>query len=197
MVKILWLKQNIDMKGFKRKPNLEVGDVARMTDIYWHGDLGESRDDIGKLFVIKEVHGGKYSIISMEDGSSSAWWYDSQLEFVRKGEPNILEELKKKREEIINRTSNLKWIKENFKYELSTTSILKLFEEINYNSSFLINGEYFILFDEWANFYPIFENIFKGDLLEAIEYTKKVFKEEYVSKYVEGVNNLYNKIEKL
>ena len=58
------------------------GDIVRMVDTYWHGDFGEPRDDIGKLFVISGVTGSRYQIRSFEHGGRYAWWNDSQLEFV-------------------------------------------------------------------------------------------------------------------
>ena len=50
------------------------GNIVKMIDTYWHGSLNESREDIGKLFVIEYSYGekfgngkcyGGYSILSM------------------------------------------------------------------------------------------------------------------------------------
>ena len=49
----------------------EPGNIVKMIDTYWHGDLNEPRDEIGKLFVIKEVSGTQYGIMNMENGNSS------------------------------------------------------------------------------------------------------------------------------
>ena len=99
------------------------GNIVKMIDTYWHGSLNESRKDIGKLFVIEYSYGekygngkcyGGYSILSMENGSSSSWWDDSQLEFVEEGNIDLIDELKRKYEEIANQAKDIKWIKEHF-----------------------------------------------------------------------------------
>ena len=145
------------------------GNIVKMIDTYWHGSLNESRKDIGKLFVIEYSYGekygngkcyGGYSILSMENGSSSSWWDDSQLEFVEDGNIDLIDELKRKYEEIANQAKDIKWIKEHFSKNLPTDSILTLFHKIGYNSAFEQNGEFYCLTMDWLSFYPAFLLLF-------------------------------------
>ena len=145
------------------------GNIVKMIDTYWHGSLNESRKDIGKLFVIEYSYGerfgngkcyGGYSILSMENGSSSSWWDDSQLEFVEDGRVELIDELKRKYEEIVNQAKDIKCIKEHFSKNLPTDSILTLFHKIGYNSAFEQNGEFYCLAMDWLSFYPAFLLLF-------------------------------------
>lgn len=148
------------------------GNIVKMIDTYWHGSLNESRKDIGKLFVIEYSYGerfgngkcyGGYSILSMENGSSSSWWDDSQLEFVEDGSVDLIYELKRKYEEITNQTKDIKWIKEHFSESLPTNSILTLFHKIGYESAFERNGEFCCLTLDWLSFYSVFFLLFNKE----------------------------------
>ena len=90
----------------------EPGNIVKMIDTYWHGDLNEPRDEIGKLFVIKEVSGTQYGIINMENGNSSYWWDNSQLEFVSEGSLDEIKKCEKIRDDIEKRYNDLDYIKE-------------------------------------------------------------------------------------
>lgn len=69
-----------------------VGDVVHPTNML--------QSNKGKLYVIAESnYRSGYAIIDMETGLESAWWYDSQLEFVRHEEDTIFDKLLKIREE--------------------------------------------------------------------------------------------------
>ena len=57
--------------------SFKSGNIVRKIDTYWHGSLNESRNDIGKLYVIEYSYGekygdgtcyGGYSIMDMETG---------------------------------------------------------------------------------------------------------------------------------
>ena len=175
----------------------EPGNIVKMIDTYWHGDLNEPRDEIGKLFVIKEVRGTQYGIINMENGNSSYWWDNSQLEFVSEGSLDEIKKCEKIRDDIEKRYNDLDYIKEEILegniLNLSTTSILKLFHEIGYHSAFERNGEYYALTMDWISLYRIFDALFNqryDDMIEALNVFKEPYREEYKVKTID----FYNKI---
>lgn len=178
------------------------GNIVKMIDTYWHGSLNESREDIGKLFVIEYSYGerfgngkcyGGYSILSMEDGSSSSWWDDSQLEFVEDGRVELIDELKRKYEEITNQQKDLKWIKEHFSKNLPTDSILTLFHKIGYESAFEWNGEFYCLTMDWLSFYPVFLLLFGKEFDLMIKLLDGGNRKDR-DKYLRNFTALYNEI---
>ena len=76
---------------------------------------------------------------------------------------------------------------------LSASSILKLFHEIGYTSSFERNGEYICLFDDWRNLCLLFVAIFNKDYGAMIK-ALNVFKEEHRDKYSANAIEFYNRI---
>lgn len=178
------------------------GNIVKMIDTYWHGSLNESRKDIGKLFVIEYSYGekygngkcyGGYSILSMEDGSSSSWWDDSQLEFVEDGSVDLIYELKRKYEEITNQTKDIKWIKEHFSESLPTNSILTLFHKIGYESAFERNGEFCCLTLDWLSFYSVFFLLFGKEFDLMIKLLDGGNRKDR-DKYLRNFTALYNEI---
>ena len=178
------------------------GNIVKMIDTYWHGSLNESRKDIGKLFVIEYSYGekygngecyGGYSILSMENGSSSSWWDDSQLEFVEEGNIDLIDELKRKYEEITNQQKDIKWIKEHFSKNLPTDSILTLFHKIGYNSAFEQNGEFYCLTMDWLSFYPAFLLLFGKEFDLMIKLLDGGNRKDR-DKYLRNFTALYNEI---
>lgn len=178
------------------------GNIVKMIDTYWHGSLNELRKDIGKLFVIEYSYGekygngkcyGGYSILSMENGSSSSWWDDSQLEFVEDGNIDLIDELKRKYEEIANQAKDIKWIKEHFSKNLPTDSILTLFHKIGYNSAFEQNGEFYCLTMDWLSFYPAFLLLFGKEFDLMIKLLDGGNRKDR-DKYLRNFTALYNEI---
>ena len=178
------------------------GNIVKMIDTYWHGSLNESRKDIGKLFVIEYSYGekygngkcyGGYSILSMENGCSSSWWDDSQLEFVEDGNIDLIDELKRKYEEIANQAKDIKWIKEHFSKNLPTDSILTLFHKIGYNSAFEQNGEFYCLTMDWLSFYPAFLLLFGKEFDLMIKLLDGGNRKDR-DKYLRNFTALYNEI---
>lgn len=179
------------------------GNIVKMIDTYWHGSLNESRKDIGKLFVIEYSYGekygngkcyGGYSILSMENGSSSSWWDDSQLEFVEDGSVDLIEELKMKYKELTNQQKDIKWIKEHFSESLPTDSILTLFHNIGYESAFERYGDFYCLVKDWLSFYPVFLLLFDKEFDSMIKIFETEKNEKYRDKYLRNFIALYNEI---
>ena len=186
-----------DRMGFK------PGNIVKKIDTYWHGDLNESKDDIGKLYVIEysyvEKYGngscyGGYSIIDMETGGSSAWWRDSCLEFIEEGSINLITQLKEKRNQLAKSQQNINWIKDNFKYSLPANSILALFHKVEYNSTFEKNGEYYTLMVDWMELYPIFKALFEKNKSQMIKLIGETFVEKYKETYINNFSKLYDEI---
>lgn len=180
------------------------GNIVKYKTSFWNGRLGESQDIVNELGVIEYSYGekygngecyGGYSVIKLSTGCSSAWWDDEQLEFVEIGGENIIEECKKKLETISQQMSDLKWIKENWSQnKFSTITMLTLFNEIKYKSSFVENGEFFILDQDWNALYPIFNAIFNEDYTKMIEEVEIIFKPEYKEEKLKVCIDLFNKI---
>lgn len=183
--------------------SFKPGNIVRKIDTYWHGDLNESRSDIGKLCIVKYSYGekygdgtcyGGYSIIDMETGSSSSWWDESCLEFVEEGSIELINQLKEKRNRIEEKQNDLNWIKENFSSDLSANSILALFHKIGYKCAFESNGEYYALMTDWLKIYPIFDAIFKKDKNQMMELVDKIFKEDFKEKYKNSFSSFYEEV---
>lgn len=162
--------------------------------------------DVGKLAVIEYSYGEKYGngecyggyfIIKQDDGSSSAWWDEHKLEFVSDGGEEEIKKCKLRYEEITNKEKDLEYIKNkilNKEYNLSSISIIKLFEEIGFESSFLVNGEYLALFRDWVLFSELFINIFNKEYDKMINFINNRIKEEKREEFKEKVIKLYNKV---
>lgn len=173
-----------------------VGDIVRLVNTYWYGDLKESREDIGKLFVIDEVNGHSgcrcYSIRNLDTGGGSSWWSDDHFEYVGKADPDIFNRLDKIRNELKERNRDINYIKENFSIKLPTTSWLYLFDKIGYDTSFNRNGEYWILANDIMTLYPVFDCLFKQDIQGAFKKIEEVFKTGYIEKYKVRVQKFYD-----
>ena len=144
--------------------SFKSGNIVRKIDTYWHGSLNESRNDIGKLYVIEYSYGekygdgtcyGGYSIMDMETGGSSSWWNEDCLKFVEEGSVELINQLKIKCNRVKEQQKDLSWIKENFSQSLSANSILTLFNKVGYKCAFERNGEYYALMTDWLELYPI------------------------------------------
>lgn len=138
---------------------------------------GESRDispkDIGRLGIIKSSYAEehrpdstneqdyqKYSVVYQDTGSSIAWKNDNELEFIDIGGEHLLEEAKETWKMMETRESNLAWILPRLEEgNLGSISILHLFKLLGFKSSFLTNGEYFILQRDWTLFHKAFVGI--------------------------------------
>ena len=164
-------------------------------DSYETGRLGVIEYSYGERYGSGKVYGG-YSVLDKETGGSSCWWDEDYLEFVSEGGEDEIEKCEEIAQTIKERNESLDYIKEemlNGNLMLSGTSILKLFHEIGYTSSFERNGEYVCLFSDWAKLYLIFVAIFNKDhdsMIKALD----VFKEEYREKYKTNAIEFYNRI---
>ena len=164
-------------------------------DSYETGRLGVVEYSYGERYGNGEIYGG-YCVMDRESGGASSWWDEDKLEFVSDGGEDEIAQCKAIAKSIKERNEHLDYIKEeilNGNISLSASSVLKLFHEIGYTSSFERNGEYFILFKDWSNLYPIFVAAFNKDYNAMIE-SLNAFKEQYRDHYKEKVIEFYNKI---
>lgn len=176
---------------------MQVGDIVKKVDTYWYGKFGESRDDIGRLYVISKVS-GEYEIMDLQTGDASAWWHDDQLKYMGRARDDIfeiLDKIKKKREE---RYTGKEYIKKNYPM-ISFKLWLKLFDEIGYVSSFKYNGEYpliaecTLITDVFA-LTPLFNKMFiDRDVHAAVDMVDDIFRVEYRQKYKQSVKAFYER----
>ena len=158
-----------------------------------------SPEDIGKKVIIEysyaEEFGGdntnSYSVIFMDTGSSVAWKDENQLKFIEEGGEHLFKEAQKKRDADKKQNTDLKYILDNLESgELSSESMLYLFKMLGFRSSFLTNGEFFCLFNDWAELHPVFVCIKHAESLEDAE---KLFKKGH--KF--NVEEVYNRFKAL
>jgi hypothetical protein len=127
-----------------------------------------------------DLYGGgntsQYSLMFTDTGSRSSWYYESQLTLINEGGEHLIEEGAKKSEEIKNKEIQIDYILSKLDGgELSSASILHLFDLIGYSSRFLRNGEFYTLYREWSLFHPLFKFIKNAKSLKEAE---SVIKEE-------------------
>lgn len=129
-----------------------------------------SSDYIGKTALIEysysEKYGGSntnsYSIMFTETGSTLAWKNDNELELIDEGGEHLFADCLAKQEAISKSNTDIKQIVENWelkKGELSYETVLFLFDKIGHQSSFLRNGEYYVIYSDWIGLYPLFNFI--------------------------------------
>ena len=173
----------------------------------WSMENGErvthdmSPEEVGKEAIIeysyKERYGGSsedsansYSIVFLEDGNSTAWKQLSQIEYVSEGGEHLFEQAKANRDKIEKQQTDIGYILTQLEEgNLSSTSILCLFELIGFNSSFNRNGEFFALWNDWARLAPLFLHIKLSDSLE--EANSLLTKEGLKTLNVEKVFNAF------
>lgn len=171
-------------------------------------NIGNIVEVYGRDAVLEYTYGHKYgdgtkrgdwSVIFLDDGNSIAWISESEMKFKSIGSLSEVKKAKQTRNKIKQRNRDLNYIKElmiNNK-ALSSDSILKLFEEIEYDSSFNRNGEYFILQNDFLALQPIFNSIFKNNLNEMLSSIEGIFKKDYVEFYKIKCMELFNKVNEI
>lgn len=132
-------------------------------------------ENVGMLAIINysyaEKYGGSdtdsYSIIWLDNGSSLAWKNEGELELVDEGGEHLFGEAALNREKVSRQATDIGYIAKNLEEgNLSSQSVLYLFNLIGYKSKSLSNGEFFTLWDEWWSLHPYFVHIRNSDTLE-------------------------------
>lgn len=173
-------------------------------------EIDMSPEETGRLAVIEysyserfgsgKSEGGGYSIRFLDTGCSVAWKHDEELEFVDNGGEHVIEECIEKSESLSKQQKDITWIKnnwENLKLGISANSILTLLHKIGYNSSFERNGEYFILYDDWGVFFPMFNMLMESNLDGALNYLNGAIKQEYIVEMSSKLNDFYLELQNI
>ena len=161
-----------------------------------------SPDDVEKTALIEysynDKYGGgnvnKYSIMWTDTGTTVAWKSTNQLELIDEGGEHLFAECLAKRESISKANTDIKQIVENWvakEGKLSSETILFLFDKIGYKSSFLRNGEFYVLFADWEDLYTIFDAIMTAKIEQDVtSILKKECPADLKNKIVEFFNEV-------
>ena len=163
------------------------------------GVVDLSPDDVGRKAIINYSYHEKYgcgnvdsySIIWLDTGNSLAWKSTNELRLIDEGGEHLFEEARLKKEIISKRDADINYIASNIdEGNLSSESILLLFDMIGHNTSFHRNGEFMVLCSDWQELHPIFLHIKNA---ESLEEAKSVFTEKGLRDWdVEKVYNAFN-----
>lgn len=122
-----------------------------------------------------------YTVMFTDTGGESSWYEEHQLTLIDEGGEHLFKEAKKNRERISKQNTDINYIVSKLdEGSLSSESILLLFDMLGHNTSFHRNGEFFVLFSDWQQLYPIFLHIKNADTLDD---AKSIFTEEGQRKY--------------
>jgi hypothetical protein len=161
-----------------------------------------SSDYVGKTALIEysysDKYGGgntnSYSIMFTDTGSTLAWKNYNELEFIDEGGEHLFTECLAKREAISKANTDLKQIVENWDVEketLSAETILFLFEKIGFKSSFLTNGEFYVLTLDWLKAYPLFNLIMTTkNKQDVIDILNEELPKDFINKILEFFNEI-------
>ena len=126
-------------------------------------------EEVGKKAIIKgsyrDLYGGEdntdsYSVVFLDTGNTVAWKDDNQLKLIDKGGEHLFEEAKKNRDRINKQNTDIKYILSLLdEGNLSSESILFLFNMLGVDSAFNRNGEFYVLTQDWAWYHPVFKHI--------------------------------------
>jgi hypothetical protein len=100
-----------------------------------------------------------------------------------------------KREAISKANTDIKQIVENWvakEGKLSSETILFLFDKIGYKSSFLRNGEFYVLFADWADLYPLFDVVMTAKIEQDVT---GILKEECPADFKNKIVEFFNEVQ--
>ena len=164
-----------------------------------------SLDDVGKTALIEYSYNDKYgggnvndySIMWTDTGSTVAWKSTNELELIDEGGEHLFDECLAKREAISKANTDIKQIVENWvakKGKLSSETILFLFDKIGYKSSFLRNGEFYALFADWGDLYPLFDVIMTAKIEQDVT---GILKEECPADFRNKTVEFFNEVQSI
>lgn len=170
--------------------------------VYISKDLGEMMGHFkcDRNAIIRYSYCDKYSSsttdhsysVMFEDGSTSAWYEEDKLTFVEEGGEHLLEKARAVFDEEVKQLKDFNYIVPNLdKEEISSETILFLFDKLGFKTSFHDNGEYFLLFKEWAILKPIFNHIKNS---KSIVEAKSIFKNGFGDNF--NVELIFNEFKK-
>ena len=107
----------------------------------------------------------KYTIIYCDNGNEMSWVEESQMELIHIGGEHMIDEAKEMADILLKLHTDIKSITRSWKdkgMNVSTDTILFLFDKIGFKSNFLSNGEYYSLFSDWQKMYNFFDFLFNA-----------------------------------
>ena len=164
-----------------------------------------SPDDVGKTALIQYSYNDKYGggnvndycIMWTDTGSTVAWKSTNELELIDEGGEHLFAECLAKREAISKANTDIKQIVENWvakEGKLSSETILFLFDKIGYKSSFLRNGEFYALFVDWGDLYPLFNVIMTAKIEQDVT---GILKEECPADFRNKIVEFFNEVQSI
>lgn len=177
----------------------------------WSREKGETKtidispDDVGKTALIEYSYNDKYgggnvndySIMWTDTGSTVAWKSTNELELIDEGGEHLFAECLAKREAISKSNTDINQIVENWmakEGKLSSETILFLFDKIGYKSSFLRNGEFYALFADWGDLYPLFDMIMTAKIEQDVT---GILKEECPADFRNKIVEFFNEVQSI
>lgn len=172
---------------------MELYDIVEVVKPFW--DFNKDKDPyVGRTAIISEVSRAEYELTFIDDGGSAAWWDEDQLKFIKHGTKEDLDKAEQKFDEIEKLHSDVNWIRDNWNGNLSSISMVTLLEKIGYKSTYSSNGEFGVLFSDFRIFLPVFMCIFDKDLEGAKDKINSIVKPEYVDRFKDSIESLYNEV---
>jgi hypothetical protein len=177
----------------------------------WSSEKGETKtidispDDVGRTALIEYSYNDKYgggnvndySIMWTDTGSTVAWKSTNELQLIEEGGEHLFAECLAKREAISKANTDIKQIVENWvakEGKLSSETILFLFDKIGYKSSFLRNGEFYVLFADWADLYPLFDVVMTAKIEQDVT---GILKEECPADFRNKIVEFFNEVQSI
>lgn len=142
------------VKVLSRKGSLAIIEGS-YAELYW----GDNRSD--------------YSIVFLDNGGSLAWVDEANMEFVDTGGEHLFEQALENKEKMIKIYTDISYIRDswnsNSPNSFSSATILYLLGKIGFRSSFERNGEFFSLYHDWAELFPLYDALMTKKNFEDVE----------------------------
>jgi len=131
---------------------------------------------------------GSYTLMFPDTGGQVSWYREDQLTLIDEGGEHLIEEAEKVSDRIYKEKTDIAFLAKGIDSgELSSDSILFLFDMLGFDSESNKNGEYFALFSEWAELRFAFLHIKNS---KSLEEARSIFTEDVLLKY--NVEKVYN-----
>lgn len=124
---------------------------------------------------------GSYTLMFPDTGGQVSWYREDQLTLIDEGGEHLIEEAKMVSDRIYKEKTDIAFLASGIDSgELSSDSILFLFDMLGFDSESNRNGEYFALFFEWTKLQPAFLHIKNS---KSLEEARSMFTEDVLLKY--------------
>ena len=164
------------VKVLSRKGDLAIIEGS-YADLYW----GDNRND--------------YSIIFLDSGGSLAWVDEKNMELVDIGGEYLFKQALDNKDKIIKNYTDMSYIYNNWKSDnpnsFSSATILYLLNRLGFKSSFDRNGEFFALYSDWAELFPLYDALMTKKNFEDIE---SIFVNDIPSDLKRKIKSLHEEI---